>query len=160
MSKFGLKVAKLHGLKMKGFKNISEAEEFFSSFRDLLIDKFSEICYKNGFNSFDYSVESLKDLEKLYFELFDENKFSTIGLSREEFEQCMGLYFGEVVIRNNKDAKYVVNEFPFVPGKYDLYINKGLAHIAIVEFCKEWYARTGNKRRTLLFREYNKYFKG
>ena len=159
MSKYGLKITKQYGSNLNEFNNISEAEAFFFSYRDDLLDKFSIICNKSRFKSYDYSIESLKELEKWYFELFEEDKFSNIGLSREEFEQCMAMYFGEVVIRNNEDAKYVVKEFPFVTGKYEFYINKGLLSIAFVLMCNEWYTRSGNKRRNLLFREYNRYFK-
>ena len=32
----------------------------------------------------------------------------------------MFMYFGEVVIKNNKDAEWVVEEYVFLPGKYEL----------------------------------------
>ncbi|MBO4701244.1 MAG: hypothetical protein J5625_01145 [Lachnospiraceae bacterium] len=158
MSKAGLKAALLYGSKLKSFNSISDAKEFYFTFYNRLKDEFIDLCKENEILFTNYSVESLKDLEKWYFELLEEDKFESIGISREEFEQCMGVYFAEVVVQNNKDASLIVEEFPFVPGKYNMVVNKGLASMTFFGLCVDWYSRTGNKRRTLLFREYNKYF--
>jgi hypothetical protein len=37
----------------------------------------------------------------------------------------MAIYFGEVVVQNNKDAEWKIEEFPFVIGKYTLRVSKG-----------------------------------
>lgn len=41
----------------------------------------------------------------------------------------MSVYWGEVVIKNNPDAKWLIEEFAFAQGKYELLVNKGLFKI-------------------------------
>ena len=64
----------------------------------------------------------------------------------------MSVYFGEVVVRNNDNAKWVVEEYAFVEGKYELMVNKGL-------LSNNWFNEPCNKKHNLLFRQYNRYFK-
>ena len=90
--------------------------------------------------------------------MYEENAFGKFGLSQEEFEQIMSFYWGEVVVKNNEDAKWVVEEYPFAKGKYEFLVNKGLLSMAIGNSFRDLYKRQDNKRRNLLFREYNKYF--
>lgn len=65
----------------------------------------------------------------------------------------MSVYWGEVVIKNNADAKWLIEEFAFSQGKYELLVNKGL-----FDMFQDLYKRQDNKRQNLLFREYNRYF--
>lgn len=72
----------------------------------------------------------------------------------------MSIYFGEVVVRNNDNAKWIVEEYAFVKGKYNLMINAGLLNMALVDKCNNWFKEPCNKNHNLLFRQYNKYFRG
>lgn len=57
----------------------------------------------------------------------------------------MSVYFGEVVVRNNDNAKWVVEEYAFVEGKYELMVNKGLLSMSIDNKCNNWFNEPCNK---------------
>lgn len=159
MSKYGLKVAVKYGEKLKKFSSKSEAEDYFFLYKNNLLNKLEIICKLNACFLPDYTVESLKKIEKWYFDMFEKNEFELAGVTRNEFESMMSVYFGEVVVKNNEDAKWLVEEFPFVPSKYELMVNKGgNCNMSIENKCQDFYKEPANKRRNLLFREYNKYF--
>lgn len=65
---------------------------------------------------------------------------------------------GEVIIKNNEDAKWVVMEYPFSQKKYEFLVSTGLCNVSVVNKFHDLYRMQSNKRRTLLFREYNRYF--
>ena len=100
--------------------------------------KFEKKCAQYNFFTPDYSVASLKKLEKIYFDLYEA---------------------GEVVVRNNDEAKFEVREFPFAQGKYEFYISKGLLSVAIADRFHDLYKQPSNVRKNHMFREYNRYFK-
>lgn len=158
MSKYSLNIAHQYGEKLESFNSLEEAKQYFLSYKDSLLKRLEDLCKDNSFFSPDYTIDSLKQLEKWYFGLFENNLFDTIGLDREEFENLMSIYFGAVVVRNNDSAKWVVEEFAFVKGKYELLVNKGAMNMAIDNKCNNWFKKPCNKTHTLLFREYNKYF--
>lgn len=158
MSEHSLIIALKFGEKLKEFDDISQAEKYFISYKDELLNKLKVICGQSvGFFP-DYSIESLKNIEKLYFQLYHDNTFGKLGLSQRQFESIMSVYWGEVVIKNNPDAKWIIEEFAFSQGKYELLVNKGLCNISIVDMFQDLYKRQDNKRQNLLFREYNRYF--
>lgn len=143
---------------MKEFDDIAQAEKYFISYKDELLNRLEAISGQlDGFSP-DYTIESLKNIEKLYFELYRNNTFGKLLLSQKQFESIMSVYWGEVVIKNNADAKWLLEEFAFSQRKYELLINKGLCNISIFDMFQDLYKRQGNKRQNLLFREYNRYF--
>ena len=158
MSKYGLKIAIKYGEKLNEFNDISEAEDYFFSYKDNLLDKFETICSQNSYFSPDYTVESLKKIEKWYFDLYEKNEFDKAGFTQDEFEGTMAVYFGEVVVKNNEDAKWLVTEYPYSQKKYEFFVNKGLLSMSIINMFRDLYKKQNNKRRNLLFREYNKHF--
>lgn len=159
MSKYSLNIAIKYGETLRKFSNISEAENYFISYRNDLLSRVSAISTQEyGFFP-DYTIESLKKLEKWYFDLYEKKSFAKLGLTQKEFESIMSVYWGEVVIKNNKDAKWVVEEYAFSQNKYQLLVNKGFCNIAVENKFRDLYNKQNNKRRNLLFREYNKYYK-
>jgi hypothetical protein len=158
MSKKGLKVAIEYGEKLREFENIFEAEKFFFNYKNELLIQLELVSQESNIFKADYKVESLKNLEKWYFELYEKNEFGKLGLERNEFEKVMAIYFGEVVVQNNKDAKWEVEEYPFVPGKYTFKVTKGLGSMSLSNGFIDHYKIPSNKRRTSLFRRYNHYF--
>ena len=159
MSKAGLKVAIEFGAGLKSFKDISEAEEYYFSYIDALLECFSQICNdENDFFEMDFSVDSLKTIEKWYFHLCENNGFATLDVIQEDFEKMMGVYYGEVARKNNEDVKWIVEEYPFVEKKYELLINKGLLSVNVLNICNDLDNRPSNKRRNFLAREYKHYF--
>ncbi|MEC2056506.1 hypothetical protein I6J18_22740 [Peribacillus psychrosaccharolyticus] len=158
MSKKGLKVAIEYGEKLREFKNILEAEKFFFKYKDELLIQLELVSKESDIFKADYKVGSLKNLEKWYFELYEKNEFFKLDLDRNEFEKVMAIYFGEVVVQNNKDAKWEVEEYPFVPGKYTFLVIKDLGSMSLGNGFIDHYKEPSNKRRNSLIRMYNHYF--
>ena len=158
MSKYSLNTAIKYGKTLREFSDKSEAEDYFISYKDDLLSRLKVISAQASAFFPDYTVESLKKLEKWYFDLYERQVFDQVGVTQEEFESMMSVYWGEVVIKNNEDAKWVVMEYPFSQKKYEFLVNKGLCSVSVVNKFHDLYSRQSNKRRTLLFREYNRYF--
>lgn len=91
MSEYGLKIAVKHGKKLKKFKDISKAETYFFLYKDKLLGKLETICRQNSYFLPDYTVESLKGIEKWYFVLYEKREFNKIGLTRHGFERMMSV---------------------------------------------------------------------
>jgi hypothetical protein len=146
--------------KFATFSNKDEAEKNIFNYRDSCLTNFSDILNNNkdSFFNLDFKSESLKTIEKLYFLLYERDEFSKRGISREAFERGMSLYFGEVSVRNNDNAKWIVGEYPFVKDKYQLGIEVGPGRFMIMHKCKDLCFREGNKLKQSLYREYKKYF--
>ena len=153
MSKYGLKIAKEYGEKLQSFYNKEDAERYFDLYRNNAVDIVEKIIKSYDNLKLDYSVESLKNIEKLYFELYENNEFSKMDITKNEFENIMEIYFGEVITRNYKDSKWLVYEYPFSRGKYELHVNKGLGSISVVGMCKDLNNRKDNKRKNYLFNQ-------
>lgn len=113
MSKYSLNIAIKYGETLREFSNKSEAENYFISYKDNLLNRLKAISIQTSAFFLDYTIESLKKLEKWYFDLYEKQSFGQVGLTQEEFESMMSVYWGEVVIKNNEDAKWVVMEYPF-----------------------------------------------
>src|SRR5690606_11773920 len=86
--------------KLNGFNSKEEADDFVIKQKNELLDLFITFINKQGFFNPDFSPESLKELELLYFNLFDQNQFSEDLITREDFELYMSLYYGEVMVKN------------------------------------------------------------
>lgn len=162
MSKYGLKIAKKYGEKLKTFHEVSEAEKYFFSQKEYLLNKLETVCERGSDFFPDYSVDSLKRLERWYFDLYEKKGFHKLGVAKNEFESMMSVYFGEVVVKNVEDAKWIVEEYAFTKNKYYLLVNRGGLSMAIMSIRSMFYNHDqapNNKRRNLIFREYNKYFR-
>ncbi len=158
MSKYSLNIAIKYGEALREFSDKTEAEDYFISYKDNLLNRLKAISTQTSAFFPDYTIESLKKLEKWYFDLYEKQSFDQAGLTQEEFEGMMSVYWGEVIIKNNEDAKWVVAEYPFSQKKYEFLVNKGLCSVSVVNKFHDLCNKQSNKRRTLLFREYNRYF--
>ena len=158
MSKYSLNIAIKYGETLREFNDKSEAEDYFISYKDNLLNRLKAISTQTSVFFPNYTIESLKKLEKWYFVLYEKQSFEQVGLTQEEFESMMSVYWGEVIIKNNEDAKWVVMEYPFSQKKYEFLVSTGLCNVSVVNKFHDLYRMQSNKRRTLLFREYNRYF--
>ena len=157
MSRLGLKIAKLFGQKLPAFSSLAEAETFLFDQRDERIKRIVELGQSSKSFAADYTPESLKHLERWYFELMDNDGFQTLGTSREDFECCMASYFGEVVIRHCPDAKWEVQEFAFERGKFEIGVRRGLLTMMLNRFA-DHYKQPSNKRHQKIFRMFEERF--
>ena len=158
MSKHSLNIAVKYGESLREFRDQSEAEDYYISYKDDLLNRLKAISTQASAFFFFFSIESLKKLENWYFNLYEKQSFDKAGSTQEDFESMMSVYWGEVIIKNNEDAEWGVEEYPFSQKKYELLVHKGFCNVSVVDKYHDLYHKQGNKRRNLLFREYNRYF--
>ena len=145
-----------HSQKLKSFSSKEDAEEFFFSLKDNLLKKLENICTDCAFFKMDYTLESIKNIEKWYFELYEKNEFEILGTSREEFEEILGIYWGECAIKYNSSSIWIVEEDWLINGKYSFCINiKGWMHITYKYF-NDLYKYPDNKTHKRMYREFKK----
>ena len=156
MSRYGLRIAKLFGQTLQSFSTLAEAEKDLTVFRDDRLRKLENLSERSPSFSADYSRQSLKTIEKWYFDLYESTAFEKIGTSREEFEECLAIYFGAVFVRNVPDAAWIIEEFAFEKGKFEIGVRKGLMTIMCSRFTNHFETRD-NKRKESIWRMFNKY---
>jgi len=162
MSKQGHKSALQVGRSLPVHKTREEAEKFYFSYRDKALKSIAKLAKKHPEYQLDFSPESLKNLEKLYFDLLDKkaySKYELLGLTFKRMEQLLAIYYGEVFIKNTT-CIWVAQPFGYIENKYYLGIqseNKGMT-IECISFSNH-YKTPDNKRKQYLYREYMKYSK-
>ncbi len=143
-------------------KTKEEAEKYYFSYRDNVLKSIAKLAKKHPEYQLDFSPESLKDLEKLYFDLLEKNtysKYELLGLTLNRMEQILAIYYGEVFVKNTTFI-WVAQPFGYVDNKYYLGIqsaNKGMT-IECISFSNH-HKTMDNKRKQYLYREYMKYSK-
>ena len=91
MSKYSLNIAIKYGETLREFNDKSEAEDYFISYKDNLLNRLKAISTQTSVFFLDYTIESLKKLEKWYFDLYEKQSFEQVGLTQEEFESMMSV---------------------------------------------------------------------
>lgn len=130
---------------------MEDAENFFYSQRDdltgdLITDLGDEL-------NLDYSLDSLKRLERWYFDELAEMR----GRSLDALAKSIGFYFAEVLCRSG-GFQWLVSEFVFKPGTYEIGVIKGRVQIMVT--AGRLPEKTGNKRMQSLFREAKRWLDG
>lgn len=157
MSKQGLEVVARYGDDLPLFASLDDARNFYFAFRDRHLSIWARIAVEQDKFVADFSPESLKQVEAWYFDLWENELFDTYKVDRPTFERCMAMYFCEMVVRNFQDATWVVEEFVFSTGKYELGVRRQLCTYMILRFT-DHYKEPNNKRRQSIYRLFNKYF--
>lgn len=106
-------------------ENQFEASYYYHEMRGQCLQKLKEISKLVDEFEFDFSPDSLKIIELLYYDVEDQQSFSFFNLTKEEFERCLGVYLGEVVVRNIEKARWVVREYSLDSSKFLMGIEKG-----------------------------------
>ena len=76
--------------------------------------------------------------------------------SVEEFEEILGIYWGECAIKYNSSSIWIVEEDWLINGKYSFCINiKGWMHITYKYF-NDLYKYPDNKTHKRMYREFKK----
>lgn len=138
------------------FDSQDEADKFFIAVKDDRLKEFLFFLEKHIFFAPDYTPETLKDVERLYYHLYEEGKFGDDLIKIEDFELCMSLYFGEVVVRNTNLFKWGAEKHFLTNNAYYLAIKKKLLSIGIARL-KNYYNTKNNKTRQSLYRKYKSY---
>jgi hypothetical protein len=148
MSQHRMKVAWQFGEELPAFSSLSEAEKILIQLKDSTLEAF---LAEEGLSlDLDYSPESLKPIEKWYFEA----GCPKVGGGNYSVSHAIGFYFGEVLCRS-AGFSWIVEEFAFIKGRFEVGVNRRLVTIMLTK------GKTprveGNKRLQSLWREYEKY---
>ena len=138
------------------FNSQDEADKFFIALKDDRLSEFLQFLRRHNFFTPDYTPQSLKDLEKLYYKLHEENRFGDDLIKIEDFELYMSLYFGEVMVRNTSFFQWGAEKHFLTNNAYYLAIKKKLLSMGIARL-KNYYNTKNNKTRQSLFRKYKSY---
>jgi hypothetical protein len=152
MSKTGLRAAKLFGSQLPEFRGLAQAEHALLRERDRLIRRLTDLARRSATFQPDFSPESLKDLERWYFELLDSGEFRSIGADEETFERAMAMYLGEVLVQNAPPFEWFVTEFAFEQGRYEIGVRRPLHHVMLSRLTPT--PRERNRREQSIWRRY------
>ena len=156
MARTGRRAADEFGRTLPRYGSQEEAERALFSERDLLLDRLRTAAAGSPSFQCDFTPESLKTLERWYFALHERRTVATSGLSPETFERCVAMYLGEVIVKNHPAFRWVVREFPFVPGTYEIGVDRGTLAVMLTRF-GEIHTRPNNKRHESIWREYRRW---
>ncbi|HSW88230.1 MAG TPA: hypothetical protein VLG12_03650 [Candidatus Saccharimonadales bacterium] len=155
MSKAGLKVAIAVSSQLPQFNSLEEAKNYYFSYRDERLALLKKVSQNSKMFSMDFKPESLKILEKWYFQLYENDSFSKLGITREVFEECMAMYFCELAIRLIPNFTWAIEESPFVKRRYEFGIQKPLFSYMLSRFT-DLHKQPDNKRHQYIYRQYKR----
>ena len=152
-----MKIAMQVGLKRRKFSDKEAAEKFFKNLKKEVFTLVKELQLSYPNEKLDYSPESLKAIEKIYFDYCDNNKFDETHLTQDEFEILLAIYEGQVYVKNGK-AKWIIEEDAFVRDHRYFLAIKSMNNFLTIDCTKRanHNRKSGNKRRQMLYREYKK----
>lgn len=106
-----------------------------------------------------YSGKSLIELEEVYFSFFQQNKFRDFQITVKELEECMSIYFGEVITIHLEDAKWLVKEYSFTEGAYVMGLQCGRTTTYFSNFFEEHYMTVRDASEQKIYQLYKRYEK-
>jgi hypothetical protein len=147
-----------HGAKLPRFATAAIARRTMLAARDEALAAVRAVAGTHGV-VLDDTPESLRAIEAWYFALHGKRGgFARAGTDRRRFETAMGLYYAAVAVAD-AGATWVVQEFAFAPGTYELGLEAGLLAILGVDvMCHDWHLRSGNAQHRALLRDYRQHF--
>jgi hypothetical protein len=154
MGRTGLAHAKKVGRRLPKFGSLREARSRLFAERTGRLERLKALAKQSDDFRPDFTPESLKKIEAWYFALIEGRAFRSLGTTRAEFESCMTSYFCQVIVATCRDAQWVVEEYPFVRGRYEIGVRHGFGTWA--SSFEDHYRFPGNTRRTRIYREYEK----
>jgi predicted small secreted protein len=143
----GLIAALQHSLMLPSFANREEAEIALFELRDSCLRALLEVT--DIAPQLDFSPQSLIPLERWFFEAGEPESLPSGAATK----LALGFYLGEVFCRH-AGFTWVVYEFPFVRGKYEIGVERGLFAMMLMRGRRP--VRENNVRMQSLFREYRK----
>lgn len=158
MGKSRIDTAGEFGEQLPSFSSLSEATEYFEHYKEAGLETLVRLTVAQPGFAMDYSPQSLKSLEAVYFKLMEANGFSDLGLSQQAFESLMGIYFGAVATRNDPAVHWIVQEFAFVPGKYELGVARGNTTVMVSSLRNLNLMQPERQKRDRLYRMFQRFF--
>ncbi len=162
MSRQGHKLALLVGQSRLIHKTRQDAERYYFLFREKALRDIEKLKLKYSDYNLDYSPDSLKNIEKLYFNLLDRkeySKFPIFGVTLKRMEELLAIYYGQVYV-SNTHTNWTVEKDSFVPDRYFLAV-KFENNFMTIECARRTnhFKMQDNKKQESLYREYKKHEK-
>jgi hypothetical protein len=154
MTRRGLEVARQRDNFLPLFSSQEEAERVLFQLRDDSRNEIRQLARQSNIQ-LDFSAESLKSLERWYFELRRTDGFTQLGVTQEKFERCMGFYTSFVYTENDPQFKWIVEESYLVKGRFEIGVTKGLMTVMVSHHSHAPELKN-NKRMQSIYREYKK----
>jgi hypothetical protein len=156
MSSEGLKAAAAHAQQLPVYTSLGEAQTDLlnknaARIADLLSDARSSQA------GLDFSVDSLLRLERWYFERAGSQ--AQPPADPQQLAEGCAFYFGEVVTRTVPGATWIVSEFPFERGRFEIGVRQ--AERGVTMMLSSFHRKLNhplNKKRDALWRTYHHYF--
>lgn len=156
MSRAGRRAADELGRSLPRYGSQAEAEQALFAQRDVLLERLRVAAAASQAFRCDFTPESLKTLERWYFDARERNMLAEYGLSPETCERCMAMYLGEVIVRNHAAFHWVVREFPFARGRYEIGVDRGTLAVMLTRW-GSLPMRPNNRKRESIWREYHRW---
>src|SRR5262245_7198719 len=156
MTRAGRQAADDFGRRLPRYGSHAEAERALFAERDLLLGRLHTAAAVSPSFQCDFTPESLKAFERWYFEVREHGTFADHGFTPETLERSTAMYFGEVIVKNQATFRWVVREFPFLPGAYEIGVDRGTVAVMLTRW-SEVHARPNNRKRESLWREYHRW---
>jgi hypothetical protein len=157
MSRPGMIAAAELAKTLPAFQSLAEAEAQLYAFRDERLSLVGKLSEASSDFQPTYQPDSLKALERWWFDLAESDGFARLGVQPETFEECIGMYLLETAVRHS-DVEWAVREYAFGPGLYEIGVTRPLFTV----FCRRLRPRAiedRNKRKQSLWRQYQDWFK-
>ncbi len=133
--------------------NKEKATAFWLELRDKILAKVVLLNRQYPNRKLDYTPESLKDIEWMYYDYLDKDKFDE-QLSKKEFYTLLSYYKAKVYVENRKFI-WLIKENIF-QGRYDLAIQSRGGRHTIILGDYDNLERFRDKRMQRLWKDYKR----
>ncbi|MCM3597460.1 hypothetical protein M4D55_16945 [Metabacillus idriensis] len=147
-----------YGRNLPVFENEELAKVYYYEQRKENLSLLEDIYAELGL-TLNYSVKSLIQLEEVYFSFFQENKFRDFQLSIGDLEECMSIYFGEVVTIHSDEASWLVKEYSFTEGAYVMGLQSGRSATYFSNLFENHYMTAKDASEQKIYKLYKRYEK-
>jgi hypothetical protein len=156
----GLKYSKANAESKPSFNSVKEAEQYYFKWLNNAKKCLNSLAIKHSEYNLNYTLESIKEIELLYFDLLEKKKYkkrSVFGLTKSRMEDLISVYCNEVLVKHY-NFKWKVSNYLWYKDKYQLsVVSKNGGFSIAAKWVGDHSIRKDNKRKQALFRDYKKY---
>jgi hypothetical protein len=145
-----------YGRNLPVFENEALAKVYYYEQRKENLSLLEDIYAELGL-TLNYSAKSLIELEEVYFSFFHQNKFSDYQITVKDLEECMSIYFGEVVTIHLDAASWIVKEYSFTEGAYVMGLQCGRTTTYFSNLFEDHYMTAKDASRQKIYQLYERY---
>src|SRR5688572_26672775 len=104
-----IEIAFEYGRNLPEFENLQKAEEYFFSLIELCGSSLKKLFSESFEVDLQYSFDFLDTFDRIVRECISSKKYESTGFTLEQFDQLLGVYFGDFAVKN-RFGKWVVRE--------------------------------------------------